>query len=86
MLSASTLNKAGSAARGVSRTMQEGADVGVANESLESLRAEKARIESEFESDSAALTALLAQPAIESTGLKPARGGITVRLLALGWI
>ena len=86
MLSASTLNKAGTAARGVSRTMQEGADVGVANESLETLRAEKVRIESEFESDSSALTALLEQPAIESTGLKPARGGITVRLVALGWI
>jgi hypothetical protein len=66
--------------------MREGADVGHATESLEALRAEKTRIEGEFESDSAALVAQFQEPVIEPHALKPARGGITVRLVALGWI
>lgn len=84
--SATNINRAGSAARGVSRAMREGSDVGVATESLEALRAEKTRLEGEFEKDSAALAAQFEEPAIASYALKPARGGITVRLVALGWI
>jgi len=86
VLSATNINRAGTAARGVGRAMREGADVGHATESLEALRAEKTRIEGEFESDSAALVAQFQEPVIEPHALKPARGGITVRLVALGWI
>ena len=85
-LSASTITKAGTAARGMSRAMREGADVGLAQESVESLLAERARLEAEFETDSAAFASQFEAPAIESLALKPARGGITVRLMALGWI
>jgi hypothetical protein len=85
-LSASTISKAGTAARGASRAMREGADVAHAEESVESLQAERARLEGDFAAESASLTASLQEPAIESAALKPSRGGITVRLFGLGWI
>ncbi|MFZ4597367.1 MAG: ATP-binding protein [Terrimicrobiaceae bacterium] len=85
-LSASTITKAGTAARSASRAMREGADVGLAKESVESLVSEKSRLESEFEADSAAFASQFEAPEIESLALKPSRGGITVRLVALGWI
>lgn len=85
-LSAANVHRAGSAAKGVSRAMREGSDVGAAVESLESLRAEAARLETEFEAGVAALSADSGTPEIEKLALKPARGGIQVRLFALGWI
>ena len=85
-LSASTISKAGTAARGASRAMREGADVAHAEESVESLQAERARLEGDFAAESASLTASLQEPAIESAALKPSRGGITVQLFGLGWI
>ena len=85
-LSASTISKAGTAARGASRAMREGADVAHAEESVEGLQAERARLEGDFAAESASLTASLKDPAIESAALKPARGGIAVQLFGLGWI
>ena len=84
--SASTISKAGTAARGASRAMREGADVAQAEESVESLQAERARLEGDFAAESASLSASLQEPAIESFALKPSRGGITVQLFGLGWI
>ncbi|MDX2081869.1 MAG: type IV secretion system DNA-binding domain-containing protein [Terrimicrobiaceae bacterium] len=85
-LSAANINRAGSAAKGVSRAMREGSDVGAAVESLESLRAEAARLETEFEAEIAALQTDSGNPEIDTVALKPARGGVQVRLFALGWI
>ncbi|MEI8309801.1 MAG: ATP-binding protein, partial [Verrucomicrobiota bacterium] len=84
--SASTISKAGTAARGASRAMREGADVAHAEESVEGLQAERARLDGDFAAESASLTASLQDPAIESAALKPARGGIIVQLFGLGWI
>lgn len=85
-LSASTISRAGTAARGVSRTMKEGADVTSAQDSVETLQAERARIGEEFAEESARLAAELQEPVIQTTALKPSRGGITVRLFGLGWV
>ena len=84
--SASTINKAGTAARGASRAMREGADVAVAQESVEGLQAERARLESDFAAESASLVASLEEPVIESAALRPSRGGTTVELFGLGWV
>jgi len=85
-ISATTLNRAGTAARGVGRTVQESSDVAAAQESVESLTAERARLETDFEAESAALAAGLAEPEIQSVALKPSRGGITVAFFGLGWV
>ena len=84
--SASTISRAGTAARGASRAMREGADVASAEESVESLQADRARLEADFAAESASLVASLEEPVIESVSLKPARGGVTVQLFGLGWI
>ncbi len=85
-LSASTISRAGTAARGVSRTMKEGADVTAAQDSVETLQAERARIEADFSAESVALVAALQEPEIQTVALKPLRGGITVRIFGLGWL
>ena len=86
MLSATTINRAGTAARGVGRAMREGADVDAAKESVESVLAEKAKFEADCAAELAALSASLSEPEITALDLKPARGGITVNFFGLGWI
>lgn len=86
MFSASTISKAGTAVRGASRAMQEGADVTHAEESVANLQTQRARLDSDFAAEIASLTASLQDPMIESTALKPSRGGITVQLFGLGWV
>ncbi len=85
-ISASTINRAGTAARGVGRAMREGADVDAARESVETVLAEKAKFEADCEAELAALSASLSEPEITALDLKPARGGITVNFFGLGWI
>ncbi len=84
--SASTISKAGTAARGVSRAMREGSDVSAAQESAATLVAARGQLEEEFAAESAAMVASLSEPDIQSTELKPARGGITVSFFGLGWV
>lgn len=84
--SASTINQAGSAARGVGRAVQEGSDVGTANQSLESLRDEKAAIEKAIEAEAATLKEKFENPVIKPLKIKPLRSGIEDRPLLLGWI
>ncbi len=86
MLSTSTLNRAGTAARGASRAMREGADVTQAKESVASLESEQARLEEAFASESAALIGSLAEPDIKTLAVKPKRGGVTVEIFGLGWV
>lgn len=85
-LSASTISRAGTAARGASRAMREGADVAHAQDSVESLQAERARLDEEFAAESAALAATLQDPEVVTIPVKPARGGIAVQLFGLGWV
>lgn len=82
-LSSANIGKAATAARGVSRSMKEGSDVAVATQSAEAIRQQIADLETEAEAGAAALRA--ADPTIEALEVKPARTGITVRLVALAW-
>lgn len=83
-LSAANIGRAATTARGVSRSMKEGSDVATAEQSAESIRQQIADLETDIAAETAALAAT--EPLIETVEIKPTRGGISVRLLALGWI
>ena len=83
-LSASTISKATTAARGVGRTIQEGSEAATAEQSAEAIRGQIADLETEIEAESAALAAT--EPEVEVVDVKPARTGVSVRLMALAWV
>ncbi|HEY5706982.1 MAG TPA: DUF87 domain-containing protein [Terrimicrobiaceae bacterium] len=83
-LSASTIGKAATAARGVSRSIQEGSQAATAEQSAEAIRQQIAEVETEIEAERAALAAT--EPEIETVEVKPLRGGVSVRLVALAWV
>jgi hypothetical protein len=83
-LSASTVGKATTAARGVSRSIQEGSQAATAEQSAEAIRQQIAEIETEIEAESAALAAT--EPGVEIVEVKPLRSGVSVRLIALAWV
>ncbi len=83
-ISSSTVSKATTAARGVGRTIQEGSEAASAEQNAESIRQQIADMDTEIEAESAALAAT--DPKIEVVEVKPARAGVSVRLIALGWI
>ena len=83
-LSASTISKATTAARGVGRSIQEGSEAATAEQSAETIRQQIVEIETEIEAESAALSAT--EPDIETIDVKPVRSGVSVRLIALAWI
>ena len=83
-LSSATLSKAATTARGVGRTIQEGSEAATAEQTAEAIRRQIAEMETEVEAEGAALAAT--EPTIEVVEVKPARSGVSVRLLALGWI
>jgi len=83
-LSASTISKATTAARGVSRSIQEGSQAATAEQSAEAIRQQIAEIETEIEAESAALAAT--EPDVEVVEVKPLRSGVSVRLIALAWV
>jgi uncharacterized protein DUF87 len=83
-LSSATISKAATAARGVGRTIQEGSEAATAEQNAEAIRKQIAEMETEVEAERAALAAT--EPKIEVVEVKPARAGVSVRLIALGWI
>jgi len=87
-LSTATLGRASTAARGVSRTLKEREDVGGANESLESVRARRAEIESELQGEIEKLTAASdpGQLAIETTSVRPRKSDVAVDSVSLVWV
>ncbi len=87
-LSATNVSRMGTAVRSIGRSTKEAGDVARANESVESLREQRAALEAEIESAATAidgrfepLTAVL-----DSVTVKPKRGDIEVRRLALAWV
>lgn len=83
-VSSTTIGKAATAARGVGRSMKEGADVGLAEQSVEVVRRQIADLDADFEADRAALAAT--EPALEKVEVKPLRTGCSVRMLVLAWV
>jgi hypothetical protein len=87
-LSASTLGRAGTAARGMSRSSKEAQDVTRAKENVSSVQAQLDDLEATVQAEVAAIEATYhptTEP-LETVSLKPKRTGIHVQLVALVWV
>ena len=85
-VSASTLGRATTAVRGVGRSMKESQDVARASEKLSEAQEELKALEAGINEEIAALTAVdTGAIAVETIEVKPKRGGVDVRLVALAW-
>ena len=84
-VSLSTLGRATTAARGVGRSMKEAQDVARARERLQEAEADLAAAEAELRDEIAALEHGPDAAAIDVIEIKPKRGSVDVRLVALAW-
>ena len=85
-LSASTLGRATTAARGVGRTMKESGDVQRANDNVESVQAQAKELDDQLREETQTIaTNFDRAPVFEKATLLPKRGQVTVQLTALGW-
>jgi hypothetical protein len=86
-LSSTNVGRAGTAARGVGRSMKESQDVARAEENIEAIRHQMADLDAEFQADVAATTGKFdpATEELETIALRPRKADISVRVLAVGW-
>ena len=84
-VSMSTLGRATTAARGVSRSMKEASDIAQAQERQREAEAELKEIEAELEREVQELQNAGPDVVIETTEVKPKKTGVDVRLVALVW-
>jgi len=84
-ISASTLGRATTVARGVGRSMKETEDVASAQERLTLAQQELAALQQQMETEAGAIAGTT-DPEIETVELKPKRGNVDVRLVALAWL
>jgi hypothetical protein len=85
-VSLSTLGRATTAARGIGRSAKETQDVAKSQERLQEAQAELAALEAELQTEIAALEGTTpGAVAVETIEIKPKRGGVDVRLVALAW-
>jgi hypothetical protein len=87
-LSATNVTRVGTAVRSLGRTSKESGDVERANESVEALREQKAQLESEIADAASALDGRFdpLTAALESVTVRPRKGDVEVRRLALAWV
>jgi hypothetical protein len=86
-LSSTTLGRATTAARGVSRTMRQQEDVGRVVETVETLQQQLAALEEEFRLETEGLESKLdpQREELENLNVAPKKSGISVQLVALVW-
>jgi hypothetical protein len=85
-VSLSTLGRATTAARGIGRSAKEAQDVVKSQERLQEAQAELAALEADLQREVAALDGGASGPAaVETIEIKPKRGGVDVRVVALAW-
>lgn len=86
-VSATTLGRATTAARGVSRSLKEKEDIDRAQETVEAMQQQLADLESRFKEETAALEARIdpQTEVLETLRVKPKKTNIRVQLLALAW-
>jgi hypothetical protein len=86
-ISTGTLGRATTAARGVSRSMKEAADVKRATETVEAIQAQLRELEQQIESDVVeSATGFDIDAPLEAVAVAPKRGQIEVKFVALGWV
>jgi hypothetical protein len=85
-VSMSTLGRATTAARGIGRSAKEAQDVAKSQQRRQEAQAELAALEGELQREVAAIeTAAPGSIPIETIEIKPKRGGVEVRIVALAW-
>lgn len=86
--SSSMASRAGTALRSINRARKESGDVGRAEDNVEALQAQIQELNTQFETESASLSAAIdpSTEALEPLVVKPKKTGITVQLCGLGWI
>ncbi len=86
-VSASSLGRASTAARGVSRSMKESQDIARAEDTVKTLQQQEAELNAEFETQMAELqsTADPLKEELETIVVKPKKANISVQLCALVW-
>ena len=85
-VSLSTLGRATTAARGVGRSVKETQDIARAQERQQEAERELKALEAELAEEIAALGATdSAEVALDTIEIKPKRGAVDVRLVALAW-
>ena len=85
--SVSTLGRATTAARGVSRSMKESQDIGRAEENVAALTQRLEDLNAEFQAETAAIERSFdpqTEP-LEKVSLKPTKANISVKLVTLAW-
>ena len=87
-ISASSLGRATTAARGMSRVGKESQDVTRASENVSALKAQESELQAAMEADLQAVGADwdLSNEPFERVLVKPKRGGVSVQLVALVWV
>jgi len=86
-VSGTSMGKATTAVRGLSRSMKESQDVDRASENVEALRQQLAGLETEFKEEADALASRLnpQEEALETVTVRPKKSDITIRLVGLSW-
>ena len=85
-VSLSTLGRATTAARGIGRSAKEAQDLARSQERLQEAQAELAALEAELQREVAALEGTApGSIGVETIEIKPKRGGVEVRIVALAW-
>ncbi|MEX2492209.1 MAG: ATP-binding protein [Nitrospirales bacterium] len=87
-VSRTSMSKATSTIRGMSRSMKESQDIERAGENVEALIQELADLEKEFTKETDALAAQLQRDseALDTIAIRPKKSNITVTLFGLGWV
>ena len=87
-LSTTTLTRAASSARSASRTLKESRDVGLAEETVEAVRAQRATLEAEIQNALAELAGRFdpAVETLETISVKPKKSDVEVRRVVLAWV
>jgi hypothetical protein len=84
--SMSTIGRATTAARGVSRSMKEAEDAKRAGETVASVQAQIDALEADLRDQAAAVESSMAAAPLESLTVAPKKTGIVVQLVALTWV
>jgi hypothetical protein len=86
-MSVGALGRATTAARGVGRSMKEREDIQRAEESVSALDAQRQQLEADLDADTQSIEAATsaAIEKLERVALKPKRGQVNVKLVALVW-
>jgi uncharacterized protein DUF87 len=87
-VSRTSMGKATSAIRGMSRSRKESQDIDRAEDNVEALKQQLADLEAEFTQEAEALGSQLQAQAetLETVTIRPKKSNITVELLGLGWV